>query len=133
MQIPCLRVHSRKTGNCTSSLSPKSQMRPLDGVNPVKTTRNPDHTSTIRVLSGSVVSGSLWPHGLQPARFLYPWSSPGKSTGVGCHLLLQVISPTQGPNVGPLCLLHWQADSLLLVPPVKLISVLYISYKSRKI
>ena len=26
------------------------------------------------------------------------WDSPGKSTGVGCHFLLQGIFPTQGSN-----------------------------------
>ena len=36
-----------------------------------------------------VVSDSLWPRGLQPARLLCPWDSPGKSTGVGCHFLVQ--------------------------------------------
>ena len=30
------------------------------------------------VLSHSVVSNSLWPHGLHPARFLCPWESPEK-------------------------------------------------------
>ena len=25
-----------------------------------------------------------WAHGLQPARLLCPWDSPGKNTGVGC-------------------------------------------------
>ena len=39
-------------------------------------------------LSCSVVSDSLWPHGLSPARLLYPWNFPGKNTGVGCHFLL---------------------------------------------
>ena len=29
----------------------------------------------------------LRPHGLQPARLLCPWDSPGKNTGVGCHFL----------------------------------------------
>ena len=29
------------------------------------------------------------PHGLQPTRLLCPWDFPGKSTGVGCHRLLQ--------------------------------------------
>ena len=37
----------------------------------------------------SVLSDSLWPHGLQPTRLLHPWDFPGKSTGVGCHCLLQ--------------------------------------------
>ena len=27
--------------------------------------------------------------GLQPTRLLWPWDFPGKSTGVGCHCLLQ--------------------------------------------
>ena len=28
-------------------------------------------------------------HGLQPTRLLHPWDFPGKSTGEGCHRLLQ--------------------------------------------
>ena len=39
--------------------------------------------------SCSVVSDSSQPHGLQPTRLLRPWDFPGKSTGVGCHRLLQ--------------------------------------------
>jgi len=31
-------------------------------------------------------------------QLLYPWDSPGKNTGVGCHALLQGIFPTQGLN-----------------------------------
>ena len=38
----------------------------------------------------SVVSDSVRPHGLQPTRFLCPWDSPGKNTGVGCHFLLHL-------------------------------------------
>ena len=37
---------------------------------------------------------SLRPRGLQPTRSLPPWDFPGKSTGVGCHFLLQEIFPT---------------------------------------
>ena len=37
----------------------------------------------------SVMPDSLWPHRLQPARFLCPWDSPGKNIGVGCHFLLK--------------------------------------------
>ena len=40
------------------------------------------------MLSRSVVSDSLYPHGLSTPRRLCPWDSPGKNTGVGCHLLL---------------------------------------------
>ena len=37
----------------------------------------------------SVVSDSVWPHRQQPTRFLCPWDTLGKNTGVGCHFLLQ--------------------------------------------
>ena len=37
----------------------------------------------------SVVSDYLQPRGLQLARPLCPWNSPGKNTEVGCHALLQ--------------------------------------------
>ena len=37
----------------------------------------------------SVVSDSVLPRRGQPTRLLCPWDSPGKSTGVGCHCLLQ--------------------------------------------
>ena len=70
----------------------------------------------------------LWAHGPQPARLLYPWDSPGKNTGVGCHFLLQGIFPTQGLNLGLLCLLHWQSSSLPLVPPGKLLALIVAKY-----
>ena len=35
-----------------------------------------------------------------PSRFLCPWDSPGKNTGVGSLSLLQGIFPTQGSNLG---------------------------------
>ena len=53
----------------------------------------------------SVVSDSLWPHGRYPTRFLRPWDSLGKNTGVDCHFLLQGIFPNQGSNPG---LPHWR-------------------------
>ena len=59
------------------------------------------------------MSDSLQPYGLQPARLLCPWGFPGKNTGVGCQALLQGIFLTLGSNP---CLLHWQVDSLPLVP-----------------
>ena len=43
----------------------------------------------------SVVSDSLQPHGLYS-----PWTSPGHSTGMCNHYLLQGIFPTQGSNPG---------------------------------
>ena len=61
--------------------------------------------STLRPLeseseSCSVVSDSLWPHGLYS-----PWNSPGQNTGVGRLSLLQGIFPTQGSNP---VLLHYR-------------------------
>ena len=56
----------------------------------------------------------LWTVALQAP---LSWDSPGKNTGVGCHLLLQGIFPTQGSSSSLFCLLHWQVGSLPLVPP----------------
>ena len=50
---------------------------------------SPMHESEKWKWSRSVVSYSSQPHGLQPTRLLCPWDFPGKSTGVGCHCLLQ--------------------------------------------
>ena len=47
----------------------------------------------------SVMSDSLQPHALLPARFLSPWNFPGKNTGLGTCFLLQGIFPTQGSNL----------------------------------
>ena len=54
--------------------------------------------SFLITLGCSVVSNSFPPQGLQPARLLCPWNSPGKNTSVGSHSLLQRIFPTQGSN-----------------------------------
>ena len=51
--------------------------------------------------SRSVVSDSLRPHGLFPTRLLHPWGFAGKSTGVGCHFLLQGSTSLQLWNVCP--------------------------------
>ena len=52
----------------------------------------------------SVVSDSLWHHGLKlpafPPGSSVHENSPGKNTGVGCHTLLQGIFLTQGLNPG---------------------------------
>ena len=50
---------------------------------------SPMHESEKWKWSHSVMSDSSKPHGLQPTRLLRPWDFPGKSTGVGCHCLLQ--------------------------------------------
>ena len=51
----------------------------------------------------SVVSNSMWPQRRQPTRLRRPWDSPGKNTGVGCHLLLQCIKVKSESEVAQLC------------------------------
>ena len=63
-----------------------------------------------------VVSNSLGPLGLQPARFLCPWNSPGKNPGVDSHSLLQGDLPDPGIKPGSTSL---QVDPLLSEPPGK--------------
>ena len=56
--------------------------------------------------SRSVVTDSLWPHGLYS-----PWTSPGQNNGVGSLSLLQAIFPTQKSNPGlPRC--RWTLNQL---------------------
>ena len=74
------------------------------------------------VFSYSVLSNFAATWTAKLIKLLCPWDFPGKNTGVGCHALLQRIFPTQGLNSHLPHLLHWQADSLPLVPlgrPVK--------------
>ena len=47
----------------------------------------------------SVVSDSLWPHGLYSSRLFCSWNFPGNNTGVGCHFLPQGIFLTQRSNL----------------------------------
>ena len=62
-------------------------------------------------VSHSIMSKSLWLHGLWPLRLLHSWYFLGKNTGMGFHFLLQGIFLTQGLNPH---LLHCQADSFPL-------------------
>ena len=67
----------------------------------------------------SVLSDSLQPRGLQPARFLGPWNSPGKNTGVGCHSLLQGIFLNKGQNLYLLQVSCTVARFFIAEPPGK--------------
>ena len=72
---------------------------------------------------------SLRPRGLKPTRLPYPWDSPGKHPGVGCHCLFQGIFPAQESNPGVLhcrqipyhlshfilCSLFFQCSSIYLI------------------
>ena len=59
--------------------------------------------------SRSVLSDSLWPHGLQPTRLRCPWDPPVKSTGVGCH----------GPRSKSLLISWLQSPSAVILEPPK--------------
>ena len=50
------------------------------------------------------MSNSVRPHRRQPTRLLHPWDSPGKNTGVGCHLLLQGMKVKSESEVAQSCL-----------------------------
>ena len=58
---------------------------------------------TLKSVSRLAVPTLHDPMAMKPARLLFPWSSPGKNTGMDCHSLLQGIFLTQGSNPG---LLH---------------------------
>ena len=63
----------------------------------------------------SVVSDSVRPHRRQPTRLLRPWDSPGKSTGVGCHCLLQCMNVKSESEVAQSC--STPSDPLDCSPP----------------
>src|SRR5574337_139942 len=54
----------------------------------------PSHFSRIRLVR---------PHGRQPTRPRSPWGSPGKNTGVGCHVLLQCMKVKCESEVAQSC------------------------------
>ena len=56
---------------------------------------------------------TLGPHGLQPARLLCPWNSPGKNPGVGRHFLLQWTTFCQNSSLWPVCL-GWPCAAWLI-------------------
>ena len=49
------------------------------------------------------MSDSVQPHRWQPTRLPRPWDSPGKNTGVGCHVLLQCMKVKSESEVAQLC------------------------------
>ena len=78
-------------------------------------------------VSHSVVSNSLRPHGLWPTSLLPSWDSPGKSTGMGCHSLLQwttFCGPTTNAEEAEAEWFYEDIQDLLKVTPKK--DVLFI-------
>ena len=66
----------------------------------------------VKSLSRAQLSETPWI--VACTKLLHPWDFQGKSTGVGCHFLLQGVFPTQGLNPHLLHILHSQAGSLPL-------------------
>ena len=91
--------------------------------------------SCVSVFSLLVMSDSLCPIGLQPARLLCPWNISDRNTGVGCHFLLQGIFANQGSNSCLFHLLLFIGGFFTTVPPGKSRSllVIYFIYSSFKV
>ena len=83
----------------------------------------------VRVCVGcSVMSDSLWPHGLYIAsRLLCAWNSPGKNTGVGSHSPFQGIFPSQGSNAD---LLHCRQTLPPGKPYIFIVDIIFFIYLS---
>ena len=69
-------------------------------------------TISVRVFSFSAATAAakslqscptLRPHRRRPTRLPRPWDSPGKNTGVGCHLLLQCMKGESESEVAQSC------------------------------
>ena len=49
------------------------------------------------------MSDSVRPHRQQSTRLPHPWDSPGKNTGVGCHILRQCMKEKSKSKVAQSC------------------------------
>ena len=58
---------------------------------------------TIAAAAAAKSLQSVRPHRRQPTRLPYPWDSPGKNTGMGCHFLLQCIKVKSESEVTQSC------------------------------
>ena len=77
----------------------------------------------------SVMSNSLWPHGLQPTRLSCPWNFPAKNIGASCHFLLYRIFLTPGLNLSP----AFGMQIFITAPPGKPIYILlYVKETTKK-
>ena len=103
----CSSSHGWLIAASSSSFRP-DQISPCQKIFPNHPVQKWSCVHVCAVLSCSVVSDSLRPHGLLGS---CPWNCTGKNPGVGCHFLFQGTVLTQGLN---LCLLYWQANSLPL-------------------
>ena len=90
MQMTCARSH---LGACLAPRSHLVLLRPRPALH-ASPASSPNIPSVLfpQCCGWMVYSLSrvllLRPHGLQPARLLCSWDSPGKDPGPGCHVLL---------------------------------------------
>ena len=80
------------------------------------------HLLLYTAFSHSVVSDSLWPHGLQPSKLLCPWGFSRQEhwSGLPCPIPVDLPNPGIEPRSPTL-----QVDSLPSEPPGKPITVYY--------
>ena len=74
------------------------------------------------------MSDSVRPHRWQPMRLCHPWDSPGKNTGVGCHLLLQCMKVKSESEVAQSCLTC--SDPMDCSPPGSSIHGIFHGWRS---
>ena len=99
--------HYTSSGQCWSRCWGKSENKKNKPINRKRLLQSLDIRKggcVLSCFSHVLLFATLWP---VACKFLCLWDSPGKSTGVGCHSLLQGIFPTQGSNLSLLCLLRW--------------------------
>ena len=80
----------------------------MTNLDSVLKSRDIEHNMNTKLLSHVRLFATPW--AVACTRLLHPWDFLDKSTGVGCHFLLQGIFPTQGSNPG---LLHCRQITLL--------------------
>ena len=89
----CAAAAAKSLQSCPTLCDPRDGSppgSPVPGIHQARTLVAISFSSAWK-WSHSVESDSSRPHGLQPTRLLHPWDFPGKSTGVGCHFLLQCV------------------------------------------
>ena len=79
--LPSVGSQSRTRLKRLSSSSSSSSIDTCRGMN--ESPHKYEQYKSKKSESCSVISDSLQPHGLQPARLLCPWNFPGRNTGVG--------------------------------------------------
>ena len=95
--ITWLIMHRSRTWSCTYHLADHA----LNTWLIIHCSRN--WSCTDHVTGVQTCALPIWPHGRQPTRPRSPWGSPGKNTGVGCHVLLQCMKVKCESEVAQSC------------------------------